>query len=99
MSKHDFVRAAFADYWVHIETVFNRGDGMPHCDAWVLHKPGVCRFCDMEPKLQLVRQHLNMAYTGEEPGPGMRECPSTILRTIEDIERWPGNRAYPEETA
>jgi hypothetical protein len=64
----------------------------PHCDSYVLHKPGACRYCDAFPARQKKRQDLGVAFTGETPTEGQIACPSELLRPASVIHRWPGNR-------
>lgn len=64
----------------------------PHCDQRVLHAPGECSYCDRKPDWQKVRQMWGIAFTGHEPGDGEIFCPSELQRTVEVINRWPGNR-------
>lgn len=67
----------------------------PHCDAAVLHAPGECQFCDMHPDWQEYRQWARINFTGhysENKAP----CPSEHFRSVETINRWPGNRPYAE---
>jgi hypothetical protein len=68
---------------------------MPHCDSRVLHAPGECEYCDGWPQAQQYRQITRIAFTGHDPQPGELPCPSTLTRSLTDIEHWPGNRAKP----
>jgi hypothetical protein len=70
----------------------------PHCDPRVLHSPGRCEFCDMYPEHQRARVVARVNFTGEKV-PGFRACPSEMRRTLENIERWPGNRPSPSRTS
>jgi hypothetical protein len=65
------------------------GEPMPHCDADVIHAPGVCQMCDQHPRLQEDRRMAGIPYTGQ----GLD--PATERRSLEQIERWPRNRAVP----
>ncbi len=38
----------------------------PHCDARILHPPGVCSYCDDCPELQELRRVWGINFTGEE---------------------------------
>lgn len=64
----------------------------PHCDANVLHAPGMCTYCDMFPELQQARVDANVNFTGEADTT-KDECPATRHRGLEAIERWGGNVA------
>jgi hypothetical protein len=68
---------------------------MPHCDSRVLHTPGECAFCDQYPAWQEYRQVMGIAFTGHEPRPDELPCPSTLRRSMEDIQAWSGNRPKP----
>jgi len=68
----------------------------PHCDQQVLHAPGECDVCDKyAPERQLVRIKWGICFTGHDPDGThfLIPCPSTKLRTVETINKWPGNRA------
>lgn len=67
---------------------------MPHCDADVIHRPGLCRYCDDRPDLQARRILDGVNFTGEHD-PAKTVCPSEGRRSVEQIERWPGNRPAP----
>jgi hypothetical protein len=59
----------------------------------MLHRKGSCPTCDKyAPDLQDARTALHIACTDEDPAPGWRPCPATLLRSREKIELWPGNR-------
>lgn len=63
-----------------------------HCDASVLHAPGECRFCDeYGADWQAYRELARINFTGHED-PDKAPCPSTHFRSVETINRWPGNR-------
>lgn len=64
----------------------------PHCDSLVLHAPGSCSVCDLYPGRQLQRVRSGVNFTNGEQVPGNEPCPSTRRRSVEAIERWPGNR-------
>lgn len=66
----------------------------PHCDDLVLHKPGECKYCDLYPERQAQRVKDGIAFTGQMPGPGVPEkpCPSTQRRSLDTINKWPGNQ-------
>lgn len=68
----------------------------PHCDARVLHAPGKCKFCDMHPELQKLREIWNISFTGEIDIEGKTRCPAEQIRAKDMIELWPGNRPIPE---
>lgn len=66
----------------------------PHCDAKVLHAPGKCGFCDVHPDWQELRLLWGVNFTGESVA-GKVACPSEWTRSLETIEKWPGNRPDP----
>lgn len=68
----------------------------PHCDMNVLHAPGECVYCDNYPDFQAARIRDNINFTGKT-NPNLKPCPATMKRTLERIERWPGNVAEPPE--
>lgn len=63
----------------------------PHCDSEVLHAPGECVYCDHYPHAQAERSVLGINFTGHVD-PDKKSCPSTRHRSLETIEKWPGNR-------
>lgn len=67
----------------------------PHCDPRVLHAPGKCQFCDLHPEWQVLRQTWAINFTGEHKA-GKLVCPSEQARSLDTVEAWPGNRAYPK---
>jgi hypothetical protein len=69
----------------------------PHCDSNVIHAPGECKFCDMHPELQERRAKSGVNFTGHhEEGKGI--CPAEQRRSLDLINRWPGNVPETEET-
>jgi hypothetical protein len=66
----------------------------PHCDSRVLHQKGECRYCDEYPDWQEAREAWGINFTGKAD-PNLQPCPSERARTLETIERWPGNRPAP----
>ena len=65
----------------------------PHCDARVLHAPGLCTWCDLYPAWQAKRIEMGAAFTGDQPEgytPLLKD-PATMYRSLESIERWEGN--------
>lgn len=68
----------------------------PHCDQWVLHAPGKCEYCDMCPEAQARRVEIGVCFTGA-PEDGKCPCPSELLRGIDVINHWPGNRPAAKE--
>lgn len=70
----------------------------PHCDPQVLHAPGECAICDTyAAERQKIRIFQGICFTGHEPD-GVRfftPCPSTRVRSVETINKWPGNRPQP----
>ena len=69
----------------------------PHCDQRILHAPGECEFCDKYVSWQDLRIAWGIAFTGYEPENKELPCPSQIHRTLETIEKWPGNRCKGEK--
>lgn len=69
-------------------------DGIPHCDASVLHAPGACRYCDLYPARQHSRVLQRINFTGETD-PDKAPCPSEYFREPSVRDRWPGNVARP----
>lgn len=67
----------------------------PHCDQRVLHKPGICQYCDQHPEAQAAREAWGINFTGESD-PQKAQCPSEKSRPVEKIHAWPGNRPSPE---
>jgi hypothetical protein len=63
----------------------------PHCDAAVLHAPGVCTYCDDHPEWQMLRQHWGIAFTGQPATDGRMQCPSDYRRGTGGAHVWPGN--------
>lgn len=71
---------------------------MPHCDELCLHMPQICTICDDFPELQQARIDNRVNFTGEF-SPNKQPCPSTMRRSLQTINRWPGNRPVaPERT-
>lgn len=69
----------------------------PHCDQRILHKPGVCDYCDSHPEWQELRKSWGIAFTGEVPSVDdiyMKElpCPADFNRG-ENHQKWHGNVA------
>lgn len=73
------------------------GCRFPHCDSYVLHAPGECRYCDHYPERQAKRVELGVAFTGQAPKEDQIQCPSELLRPAAVIHRWPGNRPTRED--
>ena len=67
----------------------------PHCDARILHAPGECKYCDYYPSAQAARVTEGVNFTGHYDD-DKELCPSEAERPLPIIEKWPGNRAYPE---
>jgi hypothetical protein len=67
----------------------------PHCDQRILHAPGECKYCDMNPEWQELREAWGIAFTGHLPeiGSGVLLCPADYTRNAEDYNAWGGNRA------
>src|SRR5688572_8418568 len=62
-----------------------------HCDSNVIHSPGTCRYCDLYGKphqIYLLIKGINFTNTED---PDKLPCPSTKLRSVEQINRWGGN--------
>jgi hypothetical protein len=68
----------------------------PHCDPYILHAPGECKFCDKYPDEQQRRNLLGINYTGHTDS-DKQQCPAMKLRGIETINRWHGNVAQPKK--
>jgi hypothetical protein len=69
----------------------------PHCDRSVLHNPTLgCEFCNAFPERQQLREIWGINFTGEND-PNKTPCPSTRYRSVEHINRWPGNRPKRED--
>lgn len=66
----------------------------PHCDSRVLHAPGACEYCDMYPEEQALRDREGTNFTGQAD-PKKKPCPATAARSVENINKWPGNRPRP----
>jgi hypothetical protein len=95
-NKHyDAIKAEYADYMPLLEHEANmRNVCGPHCDSFVLHSPDKgCEYCNNFPVLQDARIKLKIAFTDKYPEMDERPCPATRLRTVDSIDRWPGNRA------
>ena len=69
---------------------------MPHCDGSVLHAPGKCEYCDMNPEWQALRQVWRINFS-DENDPQKTPCPSTMDRPASVINKWGGNVARPGE--
>jgi len=67
----------------------------PHCDPRILHAPGECKFCDMHPEWQHLRQVWKIAFTGFTPDAGELPCPADNARG-DKHSLWPNNRAVNE---
>lgn len=63
----------------------------PHCEARILHAPGVCKFCDMNPSWQQLRVFWGINFTGENEE-GLLPCPADFARG-ETHSSWDGNVA------
>lgn len=50
----------------------------PHCDQRVLHAPGECEFCDMNPMWQELRKAWGIAFTGHTPAVDGDRCGKRI---------------------
>jgi hypothetical protein len=66
----------------------------PHCDAYVLHAPGTCEYCDMAEfaALHKYRKEHRVNYTGERDVTKLL-CPAEARRGKMTIDKWHGNRA------
>lgn len=90
--QYELMKATYADYLVVLESEQKRSKTCgPHCDSLVLHFPGECEYCDLYPTLQIARLRLHINYTGKPRESWDRECPAEVLRSLERINRWPGN--------
>jgi hypothetical protein len=65
----------------------------PHCDDLVMHAPGECVYCDKYPISQDFRERYGINFTGHHD-PAKEPCPSERRRSLETINRWPGNRPH-----
>ena len=71
----------------------------PHCDQRVLHAPGECEYCDMNPEWQELRKVWSIAFSGHSPKPGETACPADLAVMFQergDYNQWGGNRARPK---
>lgn len=66
----------------------------PHCDAGILHAPGECRYCDMHPEWQELRETWGINFTGQYD-PNKLLCPAEQHRNLTKIEGWGGNIPHP----
>ena len=64
----------------------------PHCDSFVLHAPGECKYCDDCPESQEYRQSAGINFSGHRD-PYKAPCPSTNSRSEETVNLWRGNKA------
>lgn len=62
----------------------------PHCDAKILHSPGVCVYCDEHPDWQAYRLAAGVNFSDTDD-PQLAPCPSTHFRSGEIRDRWYGN--------
>lgn len=89
---HDGPCAAWpAAEWAHEKLVDFPDRLFPHCDSRVLHAPGVCKYCDMHSDWQALRILWRINFTGESY-PTKRPCPAEMLRSVQTIHQWHGNR-------
>lgn len=67
----------------------------PHCDSLILHRPGVCVYCDARPEWQDKRAAEGVAFSDmseeEIEQLGLKPCPSTQYRPAEVRDQWRGN--------
>jgi hypothetical protein len=72
---------------------------IPHCDAWVLHAPGECQYCDGHPEWQKWRTDNRMNFTGHYDQE-KDICPAEKRRSVGKINAWGGNKphGYPPVT-
>jgi hypothetical protein len=68
----------------------------PHCDQRILHAPEECKYCDMQPEWQELRQAWGIAFTGYEPEDKELPCPADYARG-DAHKQWPGNRPSKKE--
>ncbi len=94
-AAHARVQQYYADYLALLEQEA-KGQNVcgPHCDAYVLHRPGNCEFCDHFPVLQAFRRDHRIAFTDDDHQDYERPCPATLFRDPTTIHRWYGNRPY-----
>lgn len=95
-ARYERVKAMYADYLKVTDDVRQTTHTSgPHCDHLVLHAPGTCIFCDMNPyrPLHYARALLRIGYTNRSCPEGFRPCPATVMRSRHHIDRWGGNVA------
>jgi hypothetical protein len=71
----------------------------PHCDARVLHAPGVCQYCDARPDWQELWKFWGIAFTGQTPVADQLPSPADAARppgASNDHRQWAGNVATTE---
>lgn len=68
----------------------------PHCDQYVLHRPGSCQYCDAHPDWQELRALWGINFTGDNDDNKI-PCPSTRRRPLNTVHAWPGNQPSPPE--
>jgi len=94
-ATHGRVQHDYADYLALLDQEAKKQDVCgPHCDAYVLHKPGDCQFCDDFPVLQAFRREHQIAFTDDNMLDNTCPCPATLFRSTETIHLWHGNRPY-----
>lgn len=67
----------------------------PHCDARILHAPGVCEYCDEKPEWQQLRTVWGICFSGENPTDSQPiACPADLAVMFGqrgDYNGWNGN--------
>jgi hypothetical protein len=56
----------------------------PHCDQRILHAPGECEYCDMNPEWQQLRIDWCICFTGHKPDgrDTFVPCPADAARPV-----------------
>lgn len=99
-AKNAQIQRNYADYLALLDQEAKKQNVCgPHCDAYVLHKPGECDACDAFLPLQVYRAIHGIAFTGDEPKDYERPCPATLFRPAETIHRWHGNHPHHQDSA
>jgi hypothetical protein len=68
----------------------------PHCDPRVLHAPGECKYCDMHPEWQDLRETWGINFTGKAEV-GLDPCPADKARPHGKSQVWLGNKPMTPE--
>lgn len=83
----------------YTDVLGTNGIQFPHCDALILHSPGTCQYCDRHPDWQALRSAQGIAFSDTSDDVirdhNLIPCPSTVRRTRDLRDRWPGNTPRP----